>query len=251
MQTVKTEAFKPRASSLSKIMGEIGLTDVQTKKLNELQARHDGEGRPLTEKMEQEFQKLVDKRDNPVLPTGCISYLKEWYSEQKYGRSPDIQSKYTIKGHLCEDEAISVIEGRCGEFGEIMEKNDTQYENEWLTGEPDVVSNIIYDAKCPWDGRTFLESLTSPHNENYVWQMRAYMFLTELEAARVCYVLLDTPAEANYGEEVLFSATPIEERFFSFTVLRDKEIEEAVRERIVLCREWLKNYNREVEGLLR
>ena len=250
MSKVKTEDFKPRCSSLEKIMGEIGLSPVQQKKLDELQSRADGEGKQLTGKMEKELSDLVCKRDNPILPTGCTTYLKEWYAEQKYGGRQDIQSKYTSKGHMCEDEAIEVIEEMFGSFGERMKKNEERRDNGWITGEADVVSDIIYDAKCPWDGKTFLDSVYAPHNTLYVWQMRGYMFLWEKPEAKVCYVLLDTPEDANYGEEVIFSDIPISDRFYSFSVLRDKNIESQIKERVLLCRKWLAEYDNKINSLL-
>jgi len=250
MPKVKTEEFKPRCSSLEKIMCEIGLSDVQNKKLDSLQLRADGEGKPLTDKMELERVDLVRKRDNPVLSTGCTTYLKEWYAEEKYGGRQDIQSKYTTKGHLCEDEAIGVIEEMYGEFGEIMAKNEERRDNGWITGEADVVSSIIYDAKCPWDGKTFLDSVCAPHSTLYVWQMRGYMFLWDKPEAKVCYVLLDTPEDANYGEEVVFSHIPVEERFYSFSVTRDEEIEKKIKERILLCRKWLSEYDNRINSKL-
>ena len=251
MSKVIIEEFKPRASSLEKIMGEIGLSTVQNKKLSELQLRADGEGKPLTDKMEAERVKLKNTKDNPVLPAGCITYLKEWYAEQWTGTRQDIQSKYTAKGHMCEDEAIEVIEDMFGEFGERMAKNEERRDNGWITGEADVVSGkLIYDAKCPWDGKTFLDSVCSPHNTLYVWQMRGYMWLWGKAEAKVCYVLLDTPEDANYGEEVIFSDIPIKDRFYSFSVLRDKYFEQQIKERVLLCRKWLGEYTIKVNALV-
>ena len=250
MSKVNTEDFKPRCSSLEKIMGEIGLSATQQKKLDGLQLRADGEGKPLTDKMEAERVDLAHKRDNPILPTGCTTYLKEWYAEEKYGGRQDIQSKYTAKGHMCEDEAIGVIDDMFGEFGERMTKNEERRDNGWLTGEADVVSKIIYDAKCPWDGKTFLDSVYSPHNTLYIWQMRGYMFLWDKPEAKVCYVLLDTPEDANYGEEVIFSDMSIEDRFYSFSVFRDEKIEQQIKERVLLCRKWLGEYDAKVCDML-
>lgn len=251
MHSVNVEEFKARCSSIEKIMGKIGLTEKQESKLKELQLRHDGEGKPLTQKMVVERLDLVTKRDNPELPQGCKTYLMEWYSDRAYGKSSDVQTKYTIKGHLCEDEAIEVVELMLGDFGERMEKNTERKSNEWIEGECDVDSNgIIYDTKCPWDGKTFLDSVVEPHNTLYIWQMRGYMWLWERPIAKVCYVLLDTPEDANYGEEVIFSDTPIEDRFYHFAVLRQQPIEEEIKERVILCRKWLAEYDKKINSLL-
>lgn len=241
---VDVNSFKPRCSYLESIMGRIGLTEKQESKLEELQNRANGIGRPLTDKMEAERLDLVHKKYNPELPEGCKTYLKKWYAEQLYGKSEQLDSKYTKKGNYCEGEAILVIEEMFGGFGEKFSKNETRYKNEWIEGEPDVLSNgVVYDAKCPWDGTTFLDAVTGKDKSIYVWQMRGYCWLTESDKAIVCYVLLDTPADVNYGQEVSFSDVHIEDRFYSFTVERDTEIEEEIKERVELCRKWLAEYD--------
>jgi hypothetical protein len=227
-------------------MGDIGLTDNQVARLAELEPRFLGTGRPLTGNMLIEYKKLINKRDNPELPATCTSYLKEWYAKQWSGRRSEISSKYTAKGHICEDEAIAVIEDMYAGFGETFDKNEEFFENEWCTGTPDIVAEIIYDAKCPWDDTTFLASVMGKDKPLYIWQKRGYMWLTQRPRARVCYVLLDTPEECNYGEAVEFSHIPIEERFYSFQVLRIQSYEEDIKSRVELCRKWLENYDKEV-----
>ncbi len=251
MRPLKMEEFKIRCSAIGHIMGRVGLTDKQEADFQTYDKRAKGEGKPLTGNQEKTYRDLKEKKENPKLPDTCTSYLKTWYSEQKYGRFSDIQTKYTKKGHLCEDEAIDEIGLKFGGFGERMLKNEQFFENEWTKGTPDVISKIIYDAKCPWDGKTFLDSVISPNNPLYIWQMRGYMWLTDLPEAKVCYVLLDTPEEANYGEEVVFSQIPIEERMYHFEVKRDLDIESDIRERVKLCRKWLKNYDLQVKEKLK
>ena len=52
--------FKIRCSAISKIMaGEIGLTEVQIARVNELSSRRNGAGKPLTDNMNAELDKLV------------------------------------------------------------------------------------------------------------------------------------------------------------------------------------------------
>lgn len=244
---VDVNSFKPRCSSLERIMGRIGLTEKQGVRFHELNNRIEGVGKPLTPKMVKEYHELWDKMTNPELPEGCKAYLKEWYAEQLYGKTENIGTKYTKKGNYCEDEAILVIEDMFAGFGERFSKNETRYSNEWIEGEPDVLSNgVVYDAKCPWDGTTFLDAVTGKDKSLYVWQMRGYCWLTESDKAIVCYVLLDTPADVNYGQEISFSDVHIEDRFYSFTVERDTEIEEEIKERVELCRKWLADYDQKV-----
>ena len=79
------DKFKIRASAASKIMGDSGITEKQTEELNGLLERANGTGRALTEKQVEKMNELIEKRDSSKLPAGCISYLKEWYSEQRTG----------------------------------------------------------------------------------------------------------------------------------------------------------------------
>ena len=71
--------FKISCHSIKDIMaGEIGLTDVQLARLNELMERRLGNGKPLTDNMNNELDKLIYKRDNPQLPQGAITYCQDW-----------------------------------------------------------------------------------------------------------------------------------------------------------------------------
>ncbi len=245
------QQFKIRCSAIEMIMGDIGLTEKQVARLAELEPRFLGTGRPLTDKMFQEYKTLISKRDNPELPATCTSYLKDWYAESWSGIRAEISSKYTAKGHICEDEAIGVIEDFYAGFGERFEKNEEFFENEWCTGTPDIIASIVHDAKCPWDARTFLESVMGKDKPLYIWQMRGYMWLTDKQFAKVTYVLLDTPEECNYGEAVVYSDIPIERRVYSFDVVRDTRYEEEIKNRVELCREWLADYGEKVKEELK
>ena len=224
-------------------MGKVGLTDKQEADYIAYGKRARGEGKVLTEKQKVTYNDLCEKRAHPKLPDTCTSYLKEWYSHQRWGAPEDVQTKYTLKGIIREDEAIEAIAVK---FGEPMEKNEVYYENDYMTGTPDVVSDIIYDTKCPWNGKTFLAHVTEPNDTLYEWQMRGYMYLVDRQQAKVCYVLLDTPEEINQGNEVKFSDTPIEDRIYYFTVDRDYGKEREIEARVELCKDWLYEYDKKV-----
>lgn len=183
------------------------------------------------------------------LSAGTITYLKEWYAEQMYQDVEEIKSKYLDKGIECENDAIRHVANQFS-LG-IIKKNEQYFENEYLTGTPDILTkNIVIDTKCSWNGKTFLESVTSPINTDYEWQLRGYMALTDKSIAHLVYVLLDTPEHINYGREIVYQ-NPIQERFFSFQIERDLEKEQMIFDKVLKCREWLKGYDEQVKMLLK
>jgi hypothetical protein len=184
------------------------------------------------------------------LSATCTTYLKEWYSEQMYGERADIRSKYFDKGNMCEIEAIDIIAERLN-LG-IAFKNVNFYENEFITGTPDILTEtMVIDAKCSWDGKTFLDSATSEINKDYEWQLIGYMNLTKRLEAKLCYTLLDTPEEANYGIEVIYSNIPIEKRFKAFTIDYSDEKIQSIYDKVIQCREWLNDYDLKVKECLK
>lgn len=237
--------FKIRASQASKIMGRIGLTEKQEADLADLLAKP----KP-TEKQKQYLADLAEKKANPALPETCLTYLKEWYAEQVYGDREEIKSKYLDKGNLMESSAIDFVADRLG-YG-LLDKNEQFFENDFTMGTPDVITKTeILDTKCPWSSKTFLDSVLSPLSDAYYWQMQAYMGLTGLKSAKVCFCLMDTPADANYGREVSYAEISPELKFHAKEVEFDEEAIEALKARVLLCRKWLEEYDAKVKELLK
>lgn len=256
--------FKCRASCLGKIMTQgrgSGITDKQLEKIQELQDKP-----KLTEKQEDTLNELIAKRDAPPqLSATAKSYCITWVKEQVYAREQDFTSKYTDKGNACEDEAI-VYAGIDGK------KNEQWYENDFITGTPDVVlSDTIIDIKNSWDCFTFPLFENTIPTTDYEWQVRGYMWMLNRDKAEVTYTLMNTPTdivEKEYwratgmnpkGSEtgILIDAvftpefrefskhyqyTDIEDRYriktYKFT--RDKELEQQIRQRVELCRDFIK-----------
>ena len=188
--------------------------------------------------------KLMSKSKKPgELSQTCITYLKEWYSEDK----EEITSKYFTKGILLENEAIEFASKVL--YGGIKAyKNEDIYSNEWLVGTPDVIlENSIIDTKCSWNRKTLLDSALEL-NTDYEWQLRAYLFLCNKEYATLFYYLGDTPAAANYGTKVSYSHLEDFERWVSYEFKRDLSIEQDIIERVELCRAWLQKYDAEIQA---
>lgn len=193
---------------------------------------------------------LTNGKDDLKLGASMITYLKKWYAEQKSGVREEIRSKYFDKGNMCEADAIDITAERLG-LG-ILEKNLVHFNDEHFQGTPDVYTDeLVIDTKCSWDYTTFLDAVTSPINKDYEAQLQVYMHLLGLKKAKLVYVMLDTPAEANYGEDIFYSHLPIEQRFFAFDLEYDPAMIEQMQEKVENARIFLKQYDERISNLLR
>jgi len=194
-------------------------------------------------------QIMGNARSKGELSAGTITYLKNWYAEQKYNDREQIFSKYFAKGNQQENEAIEVVVDRFN-LG-IGLKNTTYFENEYMTGTPDLLSSdTVFDTKCSWNGKTFLDSIIGLIDKDYEWQLIGYMALTEKKKASLCYVLLNTPEESNFGNEVIYDEIDISERFFSFDFELDENKVNEIESKVIKCREWLEEYDNQIKSLL-
>lgn len=189
-----------RCSGIHKIMTDSvesrGISEAGIRRITELELKLLTNGK-LTDKMSAELVLLKTKRDNPPEPElseTAISELVSMYLFQKFGVSSVNKGKmirYTEKGKLVENDAIEMVGTQ---DGVIYTKNDVRFNNEWLTGEPDIlIEDHVKDVKSSWDAETFLKNIGRPLKQIYYWQMQGYMALTGAKTAQVCYCLIDTP----------------------------------------------------------
>jgi len=260
--------FKIRCHAISKIMaGEIGITETQQARINELMARRKGEGKPLTPNMDAELDKLIYKQNNPELPQGAKTYCKMWLKSTLFNRKPEWKAIVVDKGLQCELEGINHIATTFGYTD--FEKNDEYFENEFMEGTPDIIHDaMVRDTKLSWDLFTFPMFDDKLENEDYYYQLQGYMILTGLEKASLDYVLIDTPkalidqdlkklyfqsggkAEDWTPEtyEILgtnYSFSDIEplKRIKSFQFSKDSSLESKIKERVLLCRKYIDTLN--------
>jgi len=247
------------------------LTDKQSSELERLSSLE-----TLTDKQQETLKVLIQKRDaTPSLSDTCKSYLKEVYMYYKYGKESvggSERSRYTIKGRSVEDESIMLLSRLDGQH---YEKNQKRFQNDYLTGEPDILvsqeENIIkvIDIKSSWDGNTLLSNIGSPLNPLYFHQVQGYMALTGAKSAEVAYVLVNMPQEIINGEKnrifktmnpateenidykkaihrlefnMTFDEIPIKERVVRFAVARDEELINKIYQRVEQCRDWLREF---------
>lgn len=264
-----------RCSCIGKIMADgrgSVLTDKQHEMLMELQTKES-----RTPKQQETLDTLLAKKNAPPsLGDTCISYLKEVYIWEKYGKEPvggAERSKYTMKGKLVEEDSITML-NRIDQAS--YTKNDIRYKNDYLSGEPDITvsqdGNIvkIIDIKSSYDFATLLSNIGSPLNSLYKYQMQGYMALTGASEAEVCYCLVNMPQEMINSEKkrifyalsaateespeyrrqvdrlennMTFDEIPIKERVVRFPVQRDEDLIQKIYKRVEACRVWLEEFD--------
>lgn len=195
-----------------------------------------------------------------VLSETAKTYIQDLFKEKELGIAREFWSRYTDKGLQMEDEAIDFAGQVLG--WDFVVKNEQGYENEWITGTPDVITkDLLADIKCSWDGNTFPLFDTELKNKDYFFQLQGYMWLTGLDQAELVYCLMDTPHQivedevrrahwkANLIDEDLdlreavqsqhtFDHLPNNLRVKRFIIRKDEEAIEKIKEKVELAREY-------------
>ncbi len=77
--------------------------------------------------------------------------------------------------------------------GTFYVKNKERYENEFLTGEPDIIlDNSIIDIKTSWSLDTWPATPEEGVNKDYEWQIRGYLWLLNKPVGYLIYCMIDT-----------------------------------------------------------
>lgn len=173
-----------------------------------------------------------------TLSQTCISYLEQWVKEQLYSTKKQINSKYLTKGNEVEIEAIEYY-AEAKDLGFVL-KNQEYFENEFITGTPDLITNdIVYDFKSSWDCFTF-PLFETKVEKNYEAQLQGYMNLTGLKKAKLVYTLQNTPDELQWDEPIDYSNFPDYLRIKEFEIDYDLDFIDRVKNRVIECRNYIK-----------
>lgn len=200
------------------------------------------------------------------LSATTIDELLKIYIRAKYGRDKEIKSKYMEKGLQTEEDAITLLSRV---YKIPFFKNDRRVENDYLTGEADIIDPYLMDTKSCWDIHTFFKHKTEKINKHNELQIKGYCELYGFDFGRIAYCLTDMPAGLLDDEkdklfyrmnvasrenpdylsacealekELTFNDIPLEERVHQVKVERDPETMAKVYERIELCRMWLNEF---------
>ena len=178
------------------------------------------------------------------LSAGCKTYIENWYAND----NEEIHSKYFDKGKMVENECIDLMASVLDKG--LAYKNDERLEDDYFTGTCDVqLDDCIVDVKSVW-GRKGLHAACNGLDKDYEYQLRGYMHLYGKQKAILFYGLLDTPEGCNYGNEVIYSDMPIDERWVAYNVESDSEVIQAIIDKVVKCREYLEEYDLKIKSKL-
>lgn len=138
---------------------------------------------------------MTDSRSKTeTLSKTTKTYLEAHAIESMYGYAKDVWSKAIDKGISAEDKSIKLAE-EVLKKGK-MSKNEEFFENEYLTGTPDVLNeDFVLDVKTSLDATTFPWYKKEIPNKDYTAQLQGYMELTGRRKAYLVYCLVDTPTD--------------------------------------------------------
>jgi hypothetical protein len=206
-----------------------------------------------------------------ILSATCKTYLIERWIEVYYGRIKDVSSKYLEKGKQVEEDSITLY-SRIKK--QMYKKNTERLTNDYVTGEPDlymgkdiIEAERVIDFKSSWSLNTYIQAREEGHNDDYDWQGQGYMWLTGSKHFTLAYCLINTPKHLVLDEKKKlawrmgiiddydnpeyieaskqidrnhnFDDIPMQERMFEINIDRDDDKIEAIKERVIQCREWL------------
>lgn len=205
---------------------------------------------PRDEMNEAELEALASKKRTPAqvkmlsnvmartLSEGAKEHVHKMVKRYLFDYpEPELGSKEVRKGIMQENAAISLLSAVTGE---LYIKNETRFNNDYLTGEPDLLADDHgNDTKCPWSLEQF--PLTSDIARKYAvaagyeWQNRGYMLLTDKQRWGTSYCMVDTPSELiptwESGEPHNLHGIPIEQRVTAAWFERDLEIEKRIEQK--------------------
>jgi len=198
------------------------------------------------------------KTKGELLSKTAKTYIHEIILREKYGINKEFSSRYTDKGNQVEDIAIAMA-NEVLDVGFIY-KNDENFQNDWITGTPDVITDeVLLDVKCSWDATTFPFFETEIPTKDYFYQLQGYMWLTGKTESLLIYCLVDTPLEIvedeirrahwkfhkleedlDLRQEIeskhIFGNIPLNKRIKIFEVKRDENVIELIKEKIEVAR---------------
>jgi hypothetical protein len=174
-----------------------------------------------------------------TLSQTCKSYLEQWAKEQIYDTQKQIKSKYLTKGIEVEQMAVEYYSEVKG-FDFVLQ-NIEHFSEEFMNGTPDMIhKGILYEFKSSWDCFTFPLFETEIDN-GYLMQVQVYLYLTGLQKGKLVYTLQNTPDELEWDETIDYSGLASKYRIKEFEIEYDPEFIEKVKERVLLCRDYLKS----------
>jgi len=187
---------------------------------------------------------IESRTKSEVLSETTKTYIRAVAKQDFYGYNVELNNKYINKGNLQENDSIAL-------FNSVMfsnySKNTERLNNEWLTGEADIVlDDQIIDIKTSWSLETFPATSEEGINKLYEWQLRAYMMLYDKNYASLVYCMVSTdPSLLNEWENLsLHQVDHIapEKRITTLRFYRDLDLEVLIKIQLHHCTEYYVKY---------
>jgi len=179
------------------------------------------------------------KGKGEVLSVGAKTYIRKQAIEFVYGFDEKISSKYMDKGIQVEDQSIELLNSVL--FTSYQKNIERKY-NDWITGECDIFTgDSIIDIKSSWSLTTFPALAEQGEDKDYEWQLRAYMWLWNVDKASIAYCLVSTPEDLiKYEDASLHQVDHIapELRVTRVFYERDKTLEDKIKVKVEASREY-------------
>jgi hypothetical protein len=180
------------------------------------------------------------KGKGEVLSVGAKTYLKQIAKEFVYEYQQKISSKYMDKGIQVEDESIDL-------YNSVMftnyAKNTERKTNDFITGECDIFTGSkIIDIKSCWSLDTFPAIAEDGKDSGYEWQLRAYLWLWDVDEAEIAYCMVNTPDDLiGWEDPALHYVDHIaqELRVTLVQYQRDKALEDKIKARCEAANQYL------------
>ena len=141
--------------------------------------------------------------------------------------------------------------------GETFFKNLKTFENEYVTGTPDIIVDRVIDIKTSLDIWTFSDVDEDKGRKDYFYQLLGYMWLTGLNKAELAYCLVNMPPEMvademyrlsfympedeqdNYRNNWEYGDIEDKLKVKRYSFVKDEKAIEVLTGRIVSAREYL------------
>lgn len=212
--------FKARASQVHLLMtGTIGITEVQEKRIIELENERDtglnanGNKCKWSDNKIAELEKLEFNKANPELPKTMRNELRKIHRAEKFNRNFPFTNKYLQKGLDQEREATEELNKYINQhiiplFEEPINLDDKTERlfSDYFQGEPDINPFMFKGKKCGFDTKCSWNLDTLPYPEDdldavYEYQNQTYMELTDSEMWVTAYVLVNCTEQGLFNEK--------------------------------------------------
>ena len=185
--------------------------------------------------------KLMASPDKAILPVGAVTELDKMISQKLLNWHDDFDFNTLEKGRVCEDASIDLYNELHDEF---YIKNVERVTVGELTGECDIIDrskSLVIDIKTAYSKKTY--PLNLKLSSLYEWQLRAYMYLYDVDNAELAYCLVDTPDELINGRDMqewhTMHDVPLHLRVRTLRIERDATKEQYMLNRIALAHKYV------------